>query len=40
MNRRQTYRGSGVYVGWMRGMFVYDNSLSSMDTWRSGNHAL
>ena len=24
-NRQQTYRGSSNYVGWMRGMLVYDN---------------
>ena len=28
MNRQQTYKGSGFYVGWMRGMRAYDDSLS------------
>ena len=26
--RQQTYRGSSYNVGWMRGMLVYNNSLS------------
>ena len=28
MNWYQTYRGSGFYIGWMRGTLVYNNSLS------------
>ena len=28
MNRQQTYRGSNFNVGHMRGMLVYDSSLS------------
>lgn len=28
MNRPQTYRGTCFYVGWMRGVVLYDNSLS------------
>ena len=27
MNWQQTYRGSRFYVGWMRGTFIYDNSI-------------
>ena len=29
MNRQQTYRGFGFQCGWMRGMLVYANTLSS-----------
>ena len=28
MNWQQTYRGQSFYVGWMRGVLIYDNSLS------------
>jgi fumarate reductase subunit D len=28
MNRPQTYRGPSFNVGWMRGAFTYNNSLS------------
>ena len=34
MNWRQTYRGLSFYVGWMRGMLVCDNPLSSQKNWR------
>ena len=27
MNRQRTYTGSSSYVGWLRGMLLYDNSL-------------
>ena len=29
LNRPRTYGGSSFYVGWMRGMLVWDNSPSS-----------
>ena len=32
MNRLDICRGSSFYVGWMRGVLVYDNSLSPSKT--------
>ena len=31
MNRRQIYKGSSFYDGWMRRMLVYDDSLSPLE---------
>jgi hypothetical protein len=29
MNQQQTYRGSSLYVEWMRDMLIYNNLFSS-----------